>query len=78
MSIDPNHPFSPYGTAGSVFNVIFCGVLLIAVVVMGIVQANGGFFFVAAIACIIEFQFIRVMRASRKRARERNASDDSE
>ncbi|MCU1481461.1 MAG: hypothetical protein JWQ19_2247 [Subtercola sp.] len=70
MRFEPNSPLhnvGPRGPVGSIFNVIICGVILVGTLISGFIQGNSGFFFVTAIAIVMEVQFVRIMiRANRR------------
>ncbi|WP_157373034.1 hypothetical protein [Agromyces sp. Root81] len=73
MNIDPDARFSPYGTTGSLINMIFCPVLIIGGLVIGFTQHPMGFL-TAAVGVLIEIQFIRVHLQARRRAEARSSA----
>ncbi|MET4157107.1 hypothetical protein [Agromyces sp. PvR057] len=77
MNIDPDARFSPYGTTGSLINMIFCPVLIVAGLIIGFTQEPMGFL-VAAVGVFIEIQFIRIHLQARRRAEARRPATAAE
>jgi hypothetical protein len=79
MRFEPNSPLhnvGPRGPVGSIINVIICGVIVVATLTSGMVQGNPAFFFVTAIAIVMEVQFVRIMiRANRRYRLAHKATD---
>jgi hypothetical protein len=76
VSIDPYARFSPYGSTGSLINMIFCPVLIVGGVIIGIAQQHPMGFLVAVIGTFIEIQFVRIYLKARERARQQQDAHD--